>query len=132
MALTKKQKELDEMKWFKSEEVGHDACGTFDFCAACDKSLENPCDHAYHKTYGLSKAKKAAQPAEKKPATRRTKKETAAKVPETPALTQTEPQPTAPKKPAAKKSAPKKPASKKSAPAKSAPARAEGKSTEKA
>ncbi len=91
MALTKKQKELDEMKWFKSEEVGHDACGTFDFCAACDKSLENPCDHAYHKTYGLPKAKKAAQPAEKKPATKKS----------------------APKKPASKKSAPAK-----SAPAK--------------
>lgn len=131
MALTKKQKELDEMKWYKSEEVGHDACGTFDFCAACDKSLENPCDHAYHKTYALPKAKKAAPSAEKKPAARRTKKETAAQTPE-PTAVQDAPQPSAPKKPAAKKSAPKKSASKKSAASKSAPAGTEPTAAKKA
>ena len=31
MALSKKQKELDLLKWNKSEEIGADACGTFDF-----------------------------------------------------------------------------------------------------
>lgn len=49
MALTKKQKELDVVKWEKSIAIGADACGTFDYCAACDKTLENPCDKAYTK-----------------------------------------------------------------------------------
>ena len=71
MALTKKQKELDEQKWLKSEELGQDACGTFDYCAACDKSLENPCDHAYRKTHARPKSKKPAESGEKKPAARR-------------------------------------------------------------
>lgn len=71
MAITKKQKELDELKWLKSEEMGQDACGTFDYCAACDKTLENPCDKAYRKTHTRPKAKKAAEP-EKKPAAKKT------------------------------------------------------------
>ena len=58
MAITKKQKELDELKWLKSEELGQDACGTFDYCAACDKTLENPCDKAYRKTHTKPKVKK--------------------------------------------------------------------------
>ena len=60
MALTKKQQELDEMKWKKSEELGADACGTFDFCEKCDKTLENPCDKAYRKYHASKKAEKAA------------------------------------------------------------------------
>ncbi len=47
MAITKKQMELDKMKWEESERAGKDACGTFEFCVKCDKSLENPCDKAY-------------------------------------------------------------------------------------
>lgn len=47
MAITKKQKELDEIKWLKSEKQGADACGSFDYCAMCDKEKENPCDKAY-------------------------------------------------------------------------------------
>lgn len=47
MAITKKQMELDKIKWEKSEKEGKDACGTFDFCEKCDKSKENPCDKAY-------------------------------------------------------------------------------------
>lgn len=47
MAITKKQKELDEIKWLKSEAQGADACGSFDYCAVCDKEKENPCDKAY-------------------------------------------------------------------------------------
>ena len=46
MAVTKKQKELDEIKWKKSEEQGFDACGSFDYCVKCDKTLENPCEKA--------------------------------------------------------------------------------------
>ena len=47
MAITKKQHELDVTKWLKSEEIGMDACGTFDFCVKCDKTKANPCDKAY-------------------------------------------------------------------------------------
>lgn len=45
--LTKKQKELDVIKWEKSVAMGADACGTFDYCEKCDKSVENPCDKAF-------------------------------------------------------------------------------------
>ncbi len=47
MAITKKQMELDEMKWLKSEEAGQDLCGTYDYCAKCDKTKENPCAKAH-------------------------------------------------------------------------------------
>lgn len=71
MALTKKQQQLDLMKWKKSEELGADACGTFDFCEKCDKTLENPCDKAYRKFHAGKKAEKEAAPAEKKPAAKK-------------------------------------------------------------
>ena len=73
MAITKKQQQLDLMKWKKSEKLGADACGTFDFCEKCDKSLENPCDKAYRKFHTGKKAEKAAAPAAKKPAAKKTK-----------------------------------------------------------
>ena len=59
MALTKKQKELDIVKWEKSIAMGADACGTFDYCKNCDKNLENPCDKAYKKTNKPATAKQA-------------------------------------------------------------------------
>lgn len=62
MAITKKQQQLDIMKWKKSEELGADACGTFDFCIKCDKSLENPCDKAYRKFHEKPKAAKKTNP----------------------------------------------------------------------
>lgn len=46
MAITKRQQELDKIKWDRSVELGYDACGSFDYCSMCDKSLENPCDRA--------------------------------------------------------------------------------------
>lgn len=49
MKLTKKQMELDKIKWEISESMGIDACGSFEFCPLCDKSLDNPCDRAYKK-----------------------------------------------------------------------------------
>lgn len=58
MAITKKQQELDQMKWEKSIEQGFDACGSFDFCVKCDKSLENPCDKAFAKFNKKPAAKK--------------------------------------------------------------------------
>ena len=55
MAITKRQKQLDDMKWLESERRGADACGSFDFCAECDKSLKNPCDKAYKKVHADEK-----------------------------------------------------------------------------
>lgn len=49
MEISKKQKELDDIKWQKSVEMGADACGTFDYCAHCDKNLNNPCEQAFDK-----------------------------------------------------------------------------------
>ena len=65
MAISKKQAELDRIKWEKSEKMGKDACGTFDYCVKCDKEKENPCDKAYT-AYN------------KKPAQKKAKKEVAA------------------------------------------------------
>ena len=60
MALTKRQKQLDELKWAKSEELGRDACGTFDYCEKCNKALENPCDKAYQKLHRKPRTAKKA------------------------------------------------------------------------
>ncbi|MBE7087412.1 MAG: hypothetical protein E7369_03840 [Clostridiales bacterium] len=59
MAITKKQKELDVIKWLKSEECGVDVCGTFDYCVKCDKTKENPCDKAFKAFNKKPVAKKA-------------------------------------------------------------------------
>lgn len=47
--LTKKQRILDNNKWFDSEKAGKDLCGTYEFCKLCDKSVENPCHKAFKK-----------------------------------------------------------------------------------
>lgn len=57
MAITKRQQTLDKAKWLKSEREGKDACGSFDYCEKCDKSLENPCDKAYRKLHSRPKKK---------------------------------------------------------------------------
>lgn len=51
--ISDKQKELDRIKWEKSVMLGFDACGTFDFCRLCDKAVENPCESAHNKFYGV-------------------------------------------------------------------------------
>ena len=66
MKLTKKQMELDVLKWKKSEELGADACGSFDYCAFCDKTLENPCDKAFKKMAAAAKPTEKKAPAKKK------------------------------------------------------------------
>ncbi len=58
MALTKKQMELDKMKWEISESLGVDMCGSFEFCPLCNKGVENPCDKAYKKFKRQNSAKK--------------------------------------------------------------------------
>lgn len=46
------QEMIDLKKWYDSEACGHDTCGTYDFCAYCDKSLFQPCACAYEKQNG--------------------------------------------------------------------------------
>ncbi len=81
MAISKKQQELDVIKWEKSRQMNADACGTFDYCEKCDKTLENPCDKAYKKFNKKPAAKKstakevaATACVEKKPACKTAKK----------------------------------------------------------
>lgn len=59
MSITKKQRELDVIKWEKSVNEGKDACGSFDYCEKCDKTLENPCDKAFKSFNKPAKAVKA-------------------------------------------------------------------------
>lgn len=51
MTLEEKQKELDLSKWNKSQSLRLDACGTFNYCANCNKTLKNPCAHAFGKYF---------------------------------------------------------------------------------
>lgn len=46
MSISKKQDELDEIKWKIGQELGFDPCGTFAYCKYCDKDKENPCENA--------------------------------------------------------------------------------------
>ena len=80
MATSDKQRELDGIKWEKSQMLGMDACGTFDYCAHCDKNKENPCEEAFNLTYAEKKVETTKAPA-KKTATKSTttKKSTAKK-----------------------------------------------------
>ena len=74
MKLTKRQMELDKIKWEISESMGVDACGSFEFCSCCNKDLENPCDKAYKKFHAKDK-----KPTEKKTATKKAVKKAPAK-----------------------------------------------------
>lgn len=42
-----KQDELDAIKWCDSE-LGEDKCGTYDYCAVCDKQADYPCARAFY------------------------------------------------------------------------------------
>ena len=63
--LSKKQQELDIQKWNDSLQAGYDTCGTYDYCANCNKELENPCEMA------LNASKPAKKPAAKKSAAKK-------------------------------------------------------------
>ncbi len=46
MDLTTQQKRFDDIKWYDSIVAGCDRCGSYDFCAVCDKAQPNPCARA--------------------------------------------------------------------------------------
>lgn len=58
MAISKKQDELDDIKWYLGRELGFDPCGTFAYCGKCKKDEENPCEKALNR-YKDSERKKA-------------------------------------------------------------------------
>ena len=41
------QQKMDVEKWLESETRHFDMCGSYDYCAFCDKSEETPCANAY-------------------------------------------------------------------------------------
>ena len=71
MAISTKQKELDLIKWEKSQLLGCDACGSFNYCVHCNKSIENPCEVA------LNTMNNPVAQVETKPAKKTTCKKTA-------------------------------------------------------
>ena len=61
MAISDKQKELDLIKWEKSQLLGKDACGSFNYCVHCDKNNENPCEVALNNMNNPAPAPKATK-----------------------------------------------------------------------
>ncbi len=43
------QEKFDKVKWYDSILVGYDRCGSYDFCAECDKTQSDPCARAMQK-----------------------------------------------------------------------------------
>ena len=46
MTLKEEQRRFDDLKWFDSIKAGEDKCGSYEFCAVCNKSLTYPCARA--------------------------------------------------------------------------------------
>lgn len=78
MAISEKQKELDLIKWEKSQLLGNDACGSFNYCVHCNKSIENPCENALNILNGETPATEA-KPAKAKTCKTKTAEKTTKK-----------------------------------------------------
>ena len=46
--LAQKQEYLSTVKWLDSEEYGKDTCGTYVYCAKCNKAKDFPCARAFY------------------------------------------------------------------------------------
>ena len=57
MDYSKKQKELDVIKWVDSEFKNYDTCGEYCYCCNCNKSEAYPCAYAFEKYNAINKAK---------------------------------------------------------------------------
>ena len=53
------QARLDLQKWYDSVENRRDMCGTYSYCAFCDKTLAHPCATAYEKMRQTDKERPA-------------------------------------------------------------------------
>ena len=58
MDYSKKQSQLDVKKWVDSEIKNTDTCGSYDYCANCDKNEAYPCAVAYEKFSAIKKLAK--------------------------------------------------------------------------
>ena len=67
MNKVERQNALDIQKWIDSEQKGYDCCGSYDFCAKCDKQVEDSCPVAYD-AFNAKTVKAAKKPAAKKAA----------------------------------------------------------------
>ena len=74
MNKVERQNALDIQKWIDSEQKGYDCCGSYDFCAKCDKQVEYPCAVAYD-AFNAKTVKTAKKPAAKKAAKKVEKEE---------------------------------------------------------
>jgi len=79
MDYSKKQKQLDVKKWVDSEINNSDTCGTYNYCANCDKNEAYPCALAYEKFNAIKKLAKETTTTKKAPAKKTTTKATTAK-----------------------------------------------------
>lgn len=66
---------IDLKKWYDSERWGRDTCGSYDFCAYCDKSADLPCATAYEKANLQSETAKSEVKAKKKAPTKQVKEQ---------------------------------------------------------
>lgn len=74
MNKVERQNALDVRKWIDSEQKGYDCCGSYDFCAKCDKQVEYPCAVAYD-AYNAKAEKEEKKPVAKKVAKKAEKAE---------------------------------------------------------
>lgn len=79
MNKVERQNALDVQKWLDSEQKGYDCCGSYDFCAKCDKQVEYPCAVAYD-AFNTKTVKAEKKPAAKKAAKKVEKAEVKAEV----------------------------------------------------
>ncbi len=49
MDFKSQQEQFDKIKWYDSIVAGCDRCGSYEFCAVCDKAEEYPCAHAAYR-----------------------------------------------------------------------------------
>lgn len=58
MDYSKKQAELDLVKWIDSETKNYDTCGEYSYCSNCNKECAYPCAYAYEKFTNANKISK--------------------------------------------------------------------------
>jgi len=56
MDYSKKQEELDLIKWADSQMKNYDTCGEYDYCSNCNKNEAYPCAYAYEKYFNAYNA----------------------------------------------------------------------------
>ena len=55
MDYSKRQEELDLIKWVDSETKNYDTCGEYEYCSHCNKTEAYPCAYAYEKYFAAYK-----------------------------------------------------------------------------